>query len=195
MTGILVILGALLLAIAFPRQSFSETLRPVFSLLDGFLAADTVVLSWVLSAVIIHILLSVQPLVRRLSTESIPNPPAGTWRHWSFLAIGLMVLGWAGMLTNSNYLMNVGLPETLEYWVGIYILGTMSLAMVLSMTVLDESNEDTSRTFQWRYFSLVLSSSVVAGLSCVGVLLLPTVPLLGFTAPVVAGVLAIIFSY
>lgn len=193
-TVILVTLGALVLGLVFPQRSLTGTLWPVFSVLDGLRTGDTVVLSWISSAVIIQLLLSVQPLVRRLSAESIPHPPAGTWRQWSSIGLGLMVLGLVGIVVGPPRLKIVGFLQPLDYWVAIYLLGTVSLAPVLSMAVFDASSAESSRTTLWRYLSVMLSCSVVALLSSLGALLLPTVPLLGLSAPIVAGLLLIILA-
>lgn len=182
--GVLVVLGALAVGAAFPRQPPLRTLAPLDAVWSVFLGAPGVAIAWTASFLGIQSLLAVQPVVRRISPPDVPEPPIGRWSQWLPLGLLLLSIGLVGVVAMNLELLTAVQSLTLGSLLGSYAVGLIATLGTGSLAILSENDESAGIGSRWRRLSLLLSGLAVGGLSLVTVGLEMGISVAGLSTPV-----------
>lgn len=183
--GVMVAVGASILALSTPGLTLAETLAPVWTLLSELRQADGVTLAWAASVICVYLLFACQSLIRRLPPETVPGPPIGTWRQWLLGGSGVTVVALCGMLFKVSVVLGPSVSITTQSWVLSYALGS-GIVVVAAGGAVVGTNPPTGPTARWRRLCIVLGCGVVAATA----LLASTEPALGLAVPVALGFVA-----
>lgn len=183
--ALLIGVGASVLALSIPGISLVEVLTPVWNLLTELRRADGVTLAWVVSVIFVHLLLAVQPLVKRLSPEAVPAPPVGTWRQWVLGGSTVTAVALGGILFEATVAFGPSVSIPPRSWGVVYALGG-SIVVVTAGTAAVGVESPAGATTRWRRLCVVLASGVVASAG----LLSSSELAPGLAAPVVLGLVA-----
>jgi hypothetical protein len=158
--ALFIVVGASILGLSIPGISLAEIFSPVWTLLAEAREADGVTLAWVASVLSVHLLLALQPLIRRLPPGIVPPPPAGTWRQWALGGSGVTAVALAGMLFQASVVFGPSVLISPQSWILVYVLGAGMVVVTAAATAVG-TESPAGATTRWRRLCIVLGTGIV----------------------------------